>query len=163
MIQPDIDWTLQLLDKLRQGDKGSLESWLGVTTETEVSNELDKNSFLTPNNSRLKRIILNYEDGKLDRIALEGDTFALPFSFLLSLTEEYKRTFNTYDPIDDEQFIFYPGKTDISIVAIESWIPLEKQTDNHISIQFNDIYFHLNVNKVPYHFRDGWHLIVPPK
>ena len=163
MMQPDIDWILELFDRLKEGDANGLENWLGIINEIQSPNKQTKTSFLTPNNLRLKRIILNYENGTLDRIALEGDTFALSFSFLLSLTEGYKRTFNTYDAIDDEQFMFYPGKPNIPIVAIESWIPPEKQTDNHRSIRFNDVYFHLNNKKVPYHFRDGWHLIVPPK
>ncbi len=136
--------------------------WLGIAGETQLENER-KTCFLTPNNTRLKRIILNYENEILSRIWMEGGEFALPFLFIAQFTDEYKRTFNYYDGLEEEQFMFYPGKTGQLITAIESWIPTEEQKKDLSEIRFSIIFFHLSKDKKPYHFKTGWHMITLPK
>ncbi|MBC5774806.1 hypothetical protein H8S95_12085 [Pontibacter sp. KCTC 32443] len=93
---------------------------------------------------------------KLDSIGIEGNTFSLSFDFLRGLTEDYKRTFNTYDPILDEQYMFYPAKIEFPFVAIDSWIPEEEQKKDLENIRFKNVSFYFGKNKVPYHYRDGW-------
>ncbi|RYZ20702.1 MAG: hypothetical protein EOO16_15800 [Chitinophagaceae bacterium] len=161
-MQEDLDWTLELLDNLKTKDSAALIAWLGVV-ESEEDDGNQRAIAVKPSNPRLSRIVVILELGALERISLNGDAYGLPFGFLSAHAKGFKRTFNTYDPVDDEQFMFYPGWEGTPIVALESWIPPEEQTETYSSIRFRNIILHLNHRKVPYHFRDGWHLILPPE
>jgi hypothetical protein len=80
---------------------------------------------------------------------------------LYGLSKGYKTTFNTYDPIDGEQFVFYPMRTFNKLNGVDSWIEKELQSLPHREVTFKKINFHFDKTEIPYHFRDGWHFINP--
>ena len=156
----DTKWTEELIENIKAKKFDELIQWIGNVNKIEEY-QYQKDDFIyfiNPHNLRINRIIINLVNGKIDRVGIESGLFKLPFNFIQDMFEEYKRTFNTYDAIEDEQFMFYPGKEKHKIVAIESWIPEEEQNVDHEKIEFKNISLYFSEDKIPYHYRDGWHL-----
>ncbi|TXK46794.1 hypothetical protein FVR03_10215 [Pontibacter qinzhouensis] len=155
-MNSDRDWVEELIGVCEKNTLDKVIEWLGQIIRTDTDHKKDPIYFLKPNNPRIERIIVNTQNEQLDRIGIEGNKFSLTFEFLSGLTDGYKRTFNTYDPIYDEQYMFYPTKKEFPFVAFDSWIPEEEQKKSLETIAFREVNFYFGKNKVPYHYRDGW-------
>jgi len=157
----DINWTTEMLNVAENKGYQDLINWVGTTLEIQETNSTHLTYLLTPSNDRISKAYVNIKDNVLYGIYLQGDAYFLPFEYLYGLTKEYKTTFNTYDPIDDEQFVFYPTKTFGKLNGIDSWIEKELQSLPHKEVTFKNVSFHFDKSEIPYHFRDGWHFINP--
>jgi hypothetical protein len=157
----DIDWTTEMLDVAENKTYQDLINWIGNTLEIKENSSTHLTYVLTPKNLRISEAFVNIKNDNLTGIYIKGDTYFLPFKYLLGLSKEYKTTFNTYDPIDDEQFVFYPTKTFNKLNGVHSWIEKELQTLPHTEVTFKNVSFHFDKAEIPYHFRDGWHFINP--
>jgi retron-type reverse transcriptase len=159
----DIEWTNELLHIAENKSYQELLDWIGTTLENLNDSNIHSTYILKPFNDRISKAFVNINDNKLERVYLQGDTFFLPFEYLLGETKEYKTTFNTYDAIDDEQFIFYPTKLARQLIGIDSWIDKGQQSLSHKEINFKNVSFYFDQAKVPIHYRDGWHFANPLK
>ena len=157
----DTEWTTKLLYNAENKDLRNLVDWIGLKVETINDSENHLSFILKPYNDRISKIIVNVDNGKLERIFIPGDTFFLPFDYILGMTKEYKTTFNTYDAIDDGQFIFYPTKVLRPLIGINSWIEKAFQSQPHSKINFKNVRFYFDEKKVPIHYRDGWYFVTP--
>lgn len=157
----DIDWTTEMLDLAETTTYQGLINWIGTTLEIQTNSSTHLTYFLTPFNDRISKAYVNIKDNVLYSIYLHGDTYFLPFEYLYGLTKEYKTAFNTYDSVDEEQFVFFPTKTFGKLNGIDSWIEKEFQTLPHNAVTFKNISFYFDKTEIPYHFRDGWHFINP--
>lgn len=159
----DIEWTEEFLQIAENKTCQELKDWIGTTVENINDNSTHSTFILKPFNERISKVFVNSNDNKLERVNMQGDKFFLPFEYIMGLTKEYKTTFNTYDAIDDEQFIFYPTKLPRPLIGIDSWIDKEFQSNLHKEINFKNVSFYFNQSKVPIHYRDGWHFANPLK
>lgn len=157
----DIDWTNEMLDVADNRTYQDLIHWIGTTLEIKENDNSYLTYVLTPLNSRISKAYVNIKNEILTRVYLRGDKYSLPFEYLYGLSKEYKTTFNTYDSIDDEQFIFYPTKTFNKLNGVDSWIEKELQTLPLSEVTFKNVSFYFDKAETPYHFRDGWHFINP--
>ncbi len=155
-MNSDINWVKELIKVCESSTLEDVINWLGKVYETDVDHKNDPIYFLKPNNPRIERIVVNGENDKLSRVRLEGNEFFLSLEFLSSLAEGYKRAFNTYDPIYDEQYMFYPAKTEYPFIAVSSWIPEEEQKKRSENIKFKNVNIFFGKDQVPYRYRDGW-------
>ena len=158
----DIDWTTEMLFIAENKSHQDLINWFGTILEIKENSSTHLTYVLTPSNTRISKAYINIKNDILSGIYIQGDTYLLPFEYLYGLIKEYKTTFNTYDPIDDEQFIFYPAKTFKRLTGVDSWIEKKLQSLPHTDITFKNVSFYFDKNEVPYHFRDGW-LFINPK
>lgn len=116
----DIDWTTELLHIAENKSYQELLEWIGTTLENLNDSNTHSTFILKPFNDRISNVLVNINDNKLERVYVQGDPFFLPFEYLQGQTKEFKTTFNTYDAIDDEQFIFYPTKLVRQLNGIDS-------------------------------------------
>ena len=157
----DIDWTTEMLNVAENKSYQDLINWIGITLEIKENSSTHLTYVLTPLNTRISKVYVNIKNDILSGIYIQGDTYLLPFEYLHGLTKEYKTTFNTYDSIDDEQFVFYPTKTFKKLNGVDSWIVKELQSLPHNEVTFKNVSFYFDKTEIPYHFRDGWHFINP--
>ena len=142
----DIDWTNELLQIAENKSRQELLDWVGTTLENLIDSKTQSTFVLKPFNDRILKVFVNINDNKLERIHIQGDAFFLPFGYIQGLTKEYKTTFNTYDAIDDEQFIFYPTNSPRPLIGIDSWVDKEFQSKFHKEINFKNVSFYFNVS-----------------
>lgn len=159
----DIDWTNDLLSFAENKHSQALLDWAGETLEHKKDSNTHSTFVLRPYNNRISKVFLNLNSNKLERIYIQGDAFFLPFNYILGIVNDYKTTFNTYDAIDDEQFIFYSPNITRPLIGVDSWIEKEQQSKPHKEISFRNISFYFDENKAPIHYRDGWHFANPLK
>ena len=157
----DIDWTTDMLSVAEDKTYQDLITWIGTTSEIRENSSTHLTYVLTPSNPRIYIAYVNIKNDTLSGIYIEGNAYFLPFEYLYKLTKEYKTTFNTYDRIDDEQFIFYPANNFKKLNGVDSWIKKEFQSLPHSEIAFRNVSFYFDKNEIPHHFRDGWHFINP--
>jgi len=159
----DIEWTNELLNIAENKSYQDLLNWLGTTLENLNDSNTHSTFILNPFNDRISKVFVNINENKLERVHLQGDTFFLQFEYILGQTKEYKTTFNTYDAIDDEQFVFYPTKISRPLIGIDSWIDKGLKSQHHKEINFKNVSFYFDEKKVPILYRDGWHFVNPLK
>ena len=157
----DIDWTTEMLDVAENRTYQDLINWIGTTLELKENSSTHLTYVLTPANTRISKAYVNIKNDIISGIYIQGETYFLPFKYLYGLSKEYKTTFNIYDPIDDEQFVFYPTKTFKKLNGVDSWIEKGLQTLPHNELTFKYVSFYFDKTEIPYHFRDGWHFINP--
>lgn len=159
----NIDWTNELLNLAENKNLQALLDWAGEIVEHKEDSDTHSTFVLRPYNNRISKIILNLDNSKLEKIYVHGDTFFLPFDYILGLINDYKTTFNTYDAIDDEQFIFYSPNITRPLIGVDSWIEKEQQLKPHKEISFRNVSFYFDETKIPIHYRDGWYFTNPLK
>ena len=159
-MQNDSDW---LLEQVRSWATASLDELLKGLGTPVAGDAQDPNlHVLVPHNPRLHRAVVHTVEGRVLRIILEGPPFAVPVPVVATLTKEFRRTFNTYDPVDNEQFFFYPAHAGLPFVAVESWVAPAQQRADARQVLLCELLFHFGTDETPLHFRDGWHLAPPP-
>jgi hypothetical protein len=159
-MQNDSDWLLQQVRSWAGLNAAELLAGLG-TPATGDAQDPDLH-VLVPHNPRLRRAVVRTVEGRVLRVGLEGPPFAVPLPVVATLTKAFRRTFNTYDPIDDEQFFFYPAHAGLPFVALESWVAPARQRADAQQVLLGELLFHFGTDEIPFHFRDGWHLAPRP-
>ncbi len=64
-MNPDIDWVKELIKVCESSTLNKTLSWLGQVYKTDVDYKKVPIYFLKPNNTRIDRIIVNGENGKI--------------------------------------------------------------------------------------------------
>ncbi|SFQ83434.1 hypothetical protein SAMN04515668_4965 [Hymenobacter arizonensis] len=156
-MQNDSDWLQEQVRNWATLGLADLLTSLGTPVNKHA--EDPELHVLVPHNPRLHRVAVRTREGRVRLISLEGPPFAVPLPVVQAWTREYRRTINTYDAIDDEQFFFYPALPGLPFVAVESWVPPAERRADHQQVVFNELTFYCAVEPghVPFHFRDGWH------
>lgn len=163
-MQNDSDWLLQQVHSWAGLNASDLMASLGTPGTVDTQNPTRQVHVLVPHHPRLHRAVVCTAEERVLRVMLEGPPFAVPVPVVATLTQEFRRTFNTYDPVDDEQFFFYPAHAGLPFVAAESWVAPAQQRDDAQQVLLRKIWFHFGADQLPFHFRDGWHLApLPPR
>ena len=161
-MENDSDW---LLEQVRSWATTSLAELLTGLGSPVAGDGQDPNlHVLVPHNPRLHRVVVRTHEGRVRVIGLDGPPFAVPLPVVRAWTRECRRTFNTCDDIEDEQFFFYPALPGLPFVAVESWVPPAQQGAASEHVLLSELTFHCYVEpgEVPFHFRDGWHFAPGP-
>ena len=162
LIQSDGDWLLEQVQGWSVLGLAELLQSLG--SPGAVAPPDQDLHVLVPLNPRLHRVVVRTLEGRVRLIGLNGPPFAVPLPVVQALTTGFRRAFNTYDPIDDEQFFFYPAHSSLPFAAVESWVTPDQQRANSQQVMLSKLTFHFGADQVPFLFRDGWHLApVPPR
>ena len=159
-MQNDSEW---LREQVRGWDTLSLaELLLSLGTPVAGDGQDPNLHVLVPRNPRLHRVVVRTHEGRVRVIGLDGPPFAIPVPVVQAWTRECRRTFNTYDDVDDEQFFFYPARPGLPFAAVESWVAPDQQRADSQQVLLSKVAFHFGTDRLPFHFRDGWHLAPRP-
>jgi hypothetical protein len=159
-MQNDSDWLREQVRNWATASLAELLQGLG----TPVAGDDPDLHVLVPHHPRLHRAVVRTHDGRVRTIGLAGPSFAVPVPVVQAWSRECRRTFNTYDDVDDEQFFFYPALPGLPFVAVESWVPPAQQRAEAAEVLLSELTFHCAAgpDEAPFHFRDGWHLAPRP-